>query len=212
MRVPLRRDPHPHVRRAQRMSRTGDRSACSIGAIAGPSLCWMTRSKDTNGTHAVSAVIAASRPITVCGSAAIAHPSTAHPLTVSTHSRFSAELGFAEPATPIIPPCSSGPMFLVSMMNTHTLITPLSIVLVCLPAERSRASGRGAVPGPWNTGTERSGARICRESPARRTGNELRSAGGKTNKSAGAAPPQAAPMSLPERWRTAHRPVDLRRP
>jgi hypothetical protein len=35
--------------------------------------------------------------------------------------------------------------------------------------------------------------RICRESPERRTGNELRSADGKTNKAAGAAPPQAAP-------------------
>ena len=30
------------------------------------------------------------------------------------------------------PPCSSGPMFLVSMMNTRILITPLSIVFVCL--------------------------------------------------------------------------------
>lgn len=152
MRVPLKRDPHHRVGTNQPMPRTGERSACSGGAIAGPSLCWMTRSKDTNGTHAVSAVSAASRPITVCGSAAIAQPSTAHPLTVSTHSRFSAALGFAAPATPIIPPCSSGPMFLVSMMNTHILITPCRQTLLWAGVQLVRRAGvtGGALVLSWS--------------------------------------------------------------
>jgi hypothetical protein len=29
------------------------------------------------------------------------------------------------PTTPVIPPCSSGTVFLVSMTNTRTMITPL---------------------------------------------------------------------------------------
>ncbi|WP_208042747.1 hypothetical protein, partial [Leifsonia sp. TF02-11] len=97
--------------------------------------------KATNGTHAVSAVSAARRPIGVRGSAAIAHPSTAYRLTVSTHSRFSSAEGLVEPTTPTRPPRSSGPMFLVSMANTRILITPLVDRFVCL-------SG-GEISGEW---------------------------------------------------------------
>ncbi|WP_143465874.1 hypothetical protein [Leifsonia sp. NCR5] len=78
----------------------------------------------TNGTHAVSAVRAASQPIAVCGSAAIAHPSITYVLTVSTLFFFPAAVGFEDPSTPMSPPCSSGAMLLVSMMNTRISLTP----------------------------------------------------------------------------------------
>jgi len=58
----------------------------------------------------------------VCGSAAIAHPSTAYRLTVSMHSFFSSGLGLVEPTTPIKSRCSSGPMCVVSMMNTRMIV------------------------------------------------------------------------------------------
>lgn len=60
----------------------------------------------------------------VCGSAAIAHPSLAYWLTVSTHSFFSAAVELEDPFTPMSPPRSSAPILLVSMMNTRIPLTP----------------------------------------------------------------------------------------
>ncbi|MFE4951943.1 hypothetical protein ACFQ9V_17715 [Leifsonia sp. NPDC056665] len=75
---------------------------------------------------------------------------------MSTHSFFSPADGLLEPTTPISPPCSSGPIFLVSMVNTRILITPLVDRFVCLSGGEIESEWEGRSAGTVEYRRERS--------------------------------------------------------
>jgi hypothetical protein len=74
------------------------------------------------------------------------------------------------------------------------------------------ASGRFAVPGPWNTGGNAASEENAAKARHGNAGNELRSAAGKTHKPARQRRRRWLLALRPEMWRTAGQPVDLRRP